>query len=299
MPNKLSWVFAKLKNAKQRGKQILAAHFPSQMRDLIFKNLKNGIVQFPIPFENLENEVVFVGRLLVDEAIVFDVGANRGDYIFAFALSGKTKQIHAFEPIPELAVQLKRMFPEANVHQLALSSSPGESVFRIPYINDRYFDTRGTLEHHEEDEQTHTKSIQVKLSTLDLFCAENGIEKLDFIKIDVEGHEWSVLKGAKATLEKFRPLCLVEIEQRHHIGVPISEITSWIEKLGYGVYFYMPIANRFEPFERFNGSVHQNKSLLTEREKYINNFFFVPQEKSEEVIKRFAAITSLREAGAK
>lgn len=282
-----------MNSAKQWAKQVMATCFPMHMKKRMFRHLAKGIKEFPRSSENMENEVVFVGRLIDEGAVVFDIGANRGDYIFAFDLSGKTDKIFAFEPIPELAAQLRRMFPRARVHQVALSNSTGSSVFRIPYINNRYFDTRGTLESHTEDAQTNTRSIQVQLSTLDLFCAENRVDRLDFIKIDVEGHEWSVLKGAKATLERCRPLCLVEIEQRHHDETPISEIVSWVEDLQYGAYYYMPGINEFQPFQSFDVSVHQNKEVLSERKKYINNFFFVPLERRDEILSRFDSIAKL------
>ncbi|MGE3703564.1 MAG: FkbM family methyltransferase [Hyphomicrobiaceae bacterium] len=282
-----------MKNAKQRVKEVMTTLFPARMKARIFRSLEQAINEFPNASRNLENEVVFIGRLIEEGAIIFDIGANRGDYVFALESSGKASRIFAFEPIPELASQLRRMFPAVSVHRVALSNSTGKSIFRIPYINNRYFDTRGTLESYTEDAQTNTRSIEVDVMTLDAFCAKNGIDKLDFIKIDVEGHEWSVLKGGETTLRKCRPLCLVEIEQRHHAEMPISSIVAWVESLQYSAYFFMPSTNKFEPFQSFDVSAHQDTRFLSERKTYINNFFFVPLERRDEVLLKFDAIVDL------
>jgi hypothetical protein len=119
---------------------------------------------------------------------------------------------------------------------------------------------------------------------------------MDFIKIDVEGHEWAVLKGAKETLSRLRPMCLVEIEQRHHEHTPIQEIVSWVEALGYETYYYNLLSNRFHSFQTFNLLEHQDVRQLTDRKVYVNNFFFIPTEQIPKVTYAFNTIVEKRNA---
>ena len=76
------------------------------------------------------------------------------------------------------------------------------------------------------------KSIKVNKKKLDDII-EN---KVSFIKIDVEGHEKSVISGAKNLILKFKPTLLVEIEQRHS-GVNVKDTINYINNFGYNSYF--------------------------------------------------------------
>ncbi|MGS0748883.1 FkbM family methyltransferase [Halpernia sp. GG3] len=57
---------------------------------------------------------------------------------------------------------------------------------------------------------------EVKVQTLDSWILDKNISKIDLIKIDVEGNEMKTLRGAKESISRFKPILLVEMEQRHH-----------------------------------------------------------------------------------
>ena len=290
----LNWIVPTLKNYNQRLKQIVAGWFPSLIRSQYFETIRNAISKFPEVVPGVENEIVFLSFFIPEEAVVLDIGANRGDYLYALEMDGKARSIYAFEPIPELAVQLRKLFPGVKIHEIALSDHEGRQKFSIPFINNRYFDTRGTLEQLVEENQTKSRVIDVEVGTLDTFCRKNLIHQIDFIKIDVEGHEWAVLKGAGETLTHLRPLCLIEIEQRHHEHTPIQEIVSWVEAFGYEAYYYHLISNRFFSFQTFKVKELQDVHQLTDRKVYINNFFFIPTERMPWAISVFNAIVEKR-----
>ena len=96
-----------------------------------------------------------------------------------------------------------------------------------------------------------------------------ALDNVGFIKIDVEGYEHSVLKGAKETLMHCHPVMLIELEERH-TGVAIESLIEQVEDYGYKAYF---LRNRqLTPFTRFDPeSEHRNPE--THRD-YINNFIF-------------------------
>ena len=85
---------------------------------------------------------------------------------------------------------------------------------------------------HPHNKIEEFKSIKVNKKRLDDIIKKN----VSFIKIDVEGHEKSVISGAKNLILKFKPTLLVEIEQRHS-GVNVKDTINYINNFGYNSYF--------------------------------------------------------------
>ncbi len=140
---------------------------------------------------------------------VLDIGANVGDWAMPFALRvGPTGCVLAFEPVPYLAETVAKTARVnrqdwVEVHQLALSDCDGSSEFSVESGNSggsRLGRAAGDF-----------AVIAVATRRLDSLLAERpDIDRIDFIKIDVEGHELGVLRGATATLARFRPPLLLE-----------------------------------------------------------------------------------------
>ena len=96
------------------------------------------------------------------------------------------------------------------------------------------------------------------------------LPQIGFIKIDVEGHEESVLHGAEGIIERDRPNLMIEIEERHNPGA-IERTAAWFERRGYrGQYFDGAEMRSIDEFR--HAELQSGKSELP----YINNFFFVP-----------------------
>jgi hypothetical protein len=118
-----------------------------------------------------------------------------------------------------------------------------------------------------------SRTVQVPLRRLDDYAFEN----VGFIKIDVEGHEESVLRGGLETLQRNRPTLLIEIEERHNSGglERIREILSQYD----GFFF---LHGKKTPIADFDPAIHQRDEDLAEamklrrRSSYVNNFLFVP-----------------------
>ena len=106
------------------------------------------------------------------------------------------------------------------------------------------------------------------------------------MKIDVEGHEGAVLKGARTLLQGQGPNLLIEIEERHKAGA-IEAIREFLTPLGYQGVFYSWYDQKFISVEQFQAWVHQRSSdLMTSR--YSNNFIF---SRSEETLTRLVRVT--------
>ncbi|MCW5202593.1 FkbM family methyltransferase, partial [Desulfobulbus sp. US4] len=204
---------------------------------------------------------------------VVDIGGNRGIYTYCLCRLGA--HVEVFEPNPSCAaVLLAWAKGKKNVHvnSVALSDSTGSAYLHIPVDSSIgvEHDSSASLEH---DDFKESRDELVPLQTLDSF----SFDKVTFIKIDVEGHEFNVLQGAENTFRLFRPALLVEIEQRHSPR-PVNEVFELLIKWGYqGYYLY---SGEMVPLDCFDLAFDQNMGfLLNEKRRYINNFLFLHQEK--------------------
>jgi len=136
-------------------------------------------------------------------ALVFDVGANLGAFTTAaLEALGPTARVVAFEPSP----QTFRLLTEAlggragvELHNLGLGEQPGQ----LSLYSDEIGSGMASLYQRNLDAQGRTLNLveQVNITTLDRFCAEHQISAIDYLKLDVEGHELSVLRGAQNLLD--------------------------------------------------------------------------------------------------
>ncbi len=140
-----------------------------------------------------------------------DVGANIGDYSRVAALC--FPRVDAFEPIPELAAKLRRELPaHVTVHQLAAADREGEAVLRIPCPDGAEVTGLASLQHAPG--APGMREVAVRTSPLDALA----LGRPDAIKIDVEGFEDAVLRGAEKLINTHRPAMIIEIEDRQHPG---------------------------------------------------------------------------------
>lgn len=284
-------ITARIKNFNQQLRQRISFFFPGYIKRSYFREIEAAMLAKPLKIARTENEILFIADLIPADAVCIDIGANRGDYVYALERSNKCKRIYALEPIPELNHQLKNLFPRVHVCKEAASDESGIKYFNIPYIQERYFDTRGTLEPFQEQGQTSTRTIPVETITLDEFIKKYNIHRVDFIKMDIEGHEFAALKGAVSTLENLRPVWMIEIEQRHHPASGIETIFAFIRHYAYQGYFFDGAKLSFQNIEAFSMEEFQNVARMNDKKKYINNFFFVPTEKANDYLGVFNSIS--------
>jgi FkbM family methyltransferase len=147
--------------------------------------------------------------------IVLDIGANIGAHTLPFArLVGKHGRVYAFEPTQYAFEKLRR-----NVNANPAISSSIELVHAMLVAEGRNSITPEIYSswplHKEEGLHKHHHGKLMSTSdaaaiTLDEFVDHKGIERIDFVKLDVDGNEAGVLAGAANTLRRFRPRVLME-----------------------------------------------------------------------------------------
>lgn len=218
-------------------------------------------------------ELLLLEFLLTKDSVFFDIGANKGEYAYYAEKLIHPNNIYLFEPEKNLNKQLNAIFKNCQVFNVALSDSSGTHQFKIPVINGVADNCLSSLEvDNKEDNETEAIVYEVKTNTLDNFVEDKRIVP-SLIKIDVEGHELSVLKGAEHTISKHHPTLIIEIEQRHHKDMNIDSVFESFKQKGYNAYYYSKKQSQLFSYE--------NKTHLTNSKdffgtiNYINNYIFI------------------------
>lgn len=158
--------------------------------------------------EFYENDILKeLEKYIPTNAVIIDIGTNIGNHSIYWATQLNPKQIYAFEPIDttfkilEKNIALNNLEETIKPYNIGLSDEKSTAIIS-EYSNDNIGGTSIT-------KCTDKKGLSIKVDTLDNIKIPET--KIDFIKIDVEGHEILVLKGAEETLKKHKPLIFIEI----------------------------------------------------------------------------------------
>jgi FkbM family methyltransferase len=190
---------------------------------------------------HLENTAPKIQRL-VDvvasaPAVVFDVGANCGWYSALVSRRFPDAKIYAFEPAPDLQSVL-RMNIGRNVTVVAQAVGDHTGTCAL-HINPHSQQTNSTLLDAVRPFAKHgaITKVDVPLTTLDAYCVANQIDKVDVLKVDVQGAEGSVFRGARALLPRIQT---VIVESTWLDLESISGVLPFARKLGFE---YLQVVN--------------------------------------------------------
>ncbi|MFD6936702.1 FkbM family methyltransferase [Streptomyces goshikiensis] len=197
----------------------------------------------------VEEEVAGLGVFVVPGDVCLDVGAEYGLYTWTLAdLVGPSGQVHSVEPLPGPARWLRtgaRLLGCRNVtvHRTALGARRGHGALSLPRrrglpVHGRAFLTQGASGPGPNSEFRTSRPVHTPVQTLDQLVYRVGVERLGFVKADVEGAELAVLSGGQEVLRRCRPTLLLEIESRHldKYGARPADIISQLQDLGYGLH---------------------------------------------------------------
>lgn len=150
--------------------------------------------------------------LSAESPMVLDVGAHFGEWSQSLlGQPGNAPTIHAFEPSAETAAKaIANLSGRATVHQLALSDHIGEATLQIVHAG---AGSNSVVPFTDRSKRTGQIEL-VKLSTVDAFAEANGIRHITLLKIDAEGHDLAVIRGARSMLREHR-VELVQFEYNH------------------------------------------------------------------------------------
>jgi FkbM family methyltransferase len=240
-----------LRKAKLR---VINALWPATVRGhntARLATLRYGGFRLPCDLrEDLQRQFYFFGTYFLEEQLlaawqqqakgakfIFDVGANVGIFSFAALAAEPNATVHAFEPTPEIACQLREAAElnrlcKLNVHDVAVSSINGHARLN------RYRGHKGTnggmnfiFGSADEGDPNRVQTVR-----LDDFCDEYDINYIDLLKVDVQGHEHDALMGAEKLIGAGRIgliFCELNWAQDPSSTCPARDSIHLLEKCGY------------------------------------------------------------------
>jgi FkbM family methyltransferase len=171
----------------------------------------------------------------ISEPVIFDIGANIGTFTTWLSKAFPDGKVYSFEPQRAVFQMLCGNVAINNLYNvytynMALGKKNGKLKFEEPnYFAKNDFGTFSLVE--EVITEKTNNQIVVQINTLDTFMNYYGINKIDLIKIDVEGMDVDVLNGAFKTIEKFKPVIFIEHnDNRKSI---LEEIKTYLNNFDY------------------------------------------------------------------
>jgi FkbM family methyltransferase len=158
-------------------------------------------------FDATERELGQLAKVAGAGRTAVDAGANEGWY--TYPLARLFKRVVSFEPNGALLRDLRASnLNNVEIHELALSDRHGAAELFVPVCKGVPLDGWASLDRDHLERRDGEIRVPIVTRTLDSF----GLPEVDFLKIDVEGHEVQVLIGARETLRRCRPVVLVEAQ---------------------------------------------------------------------------------------
>ena len=177
--------------------------------------------------------------LIARDAVVLDVGAHAGQYAKLFAKLAPHGRVYAVEPqsyarrILRVALALNR-FGNVTILPLALGAKPGRTRLTIPVKPSGSYGF-GLAHLGPSARAGLAETEEVVVETLDALAKRLKLERLDFIKADIEGFEQAMIEGARQTLKRLKPALLLEFNREHlaRAGGSVAGLWKMLKGLGY------------------------------------------------------------------
>ena len=183
-------------------------------------------------------ELQIIRKIIQPGEVCFDVGANIGLYALSMSVAvGGQGRVHAFEPVPNTFRILSENIRTNNVQNVVLRETAvgdklGKAEFFVTFQS-------GLAGLGNTCRGTVLEKKEVDITTLDAYVEKNAIPKVALIKIDVEGFEGEVLKGAEKLLGKMQSLVVIaELDKFNYESLNRDrwQIVSWMKERGYGAW---------------------------------------------------------------
>jgi len=195
---------------------------------------------------------------------VLDIGAATGMYTSFWAQ--KAARVHSFEAVPDVYKQLEKVkerFENVVTYNKAVGKESGSATF---YVDDKRLSNSGFTD------LVDGIPIEVDVVSVD----DLDLKDIGFIKIDVEGHELDVLNGAVNTIERDRPVCMVEVYPKFNQG-PVAATFDWFFDRDYTAFYNVRGVGLTELTGTIDGvNVASDETMI---QKHDGDFLFVPRER--------------------
>ena len=149
---------------------------------------------------------------LADDAVVIDAGANLGVLSLGFSFVAPRGRVIAIEASPDTYGRLVQNVAAAHAANIeTMHLAVGESAGTLEFFSSPWFSAGRFVKKETFGASLHQGSTRVPAEPIDDIVERLGLDRLDLIKIDIEGHELPALHGARRTIGKFKPAIVVEM----------------------------------------------------------------------------------------
>ncbi|HXD09846.1 MAG TPA: FkbM family methyltransferase [Anaerolineales bacterium] len=219
--------------------RTLMTFFPS-IKDWSYSLKRAARNLLNLTFEEDFNAIKMIAD--TEGALYLDVGGNQGAVIDILLLNKKNCSVISFEPNPEVYAKAYSRFknnPRVQINNFGLGKEAGEFKLYVPEYRGYKFDGLGSLDSKFDDRWLAESVFFYDPKYLEMHEVVCRIKRLDdlgleplFLKVDVEGFEMEVLLGGAETIQRARPIILMESVEKD------GEIMRYLEKFGYRIYKY-------------------------------------------------------------
>ena len=223
-------------------------------------------------FRDQRCEFAVIRRHLRLGDIACDIGANKGSFVYWLSCWVGHGRVVAFEPQPRFAERLTAVcramkLDNVTVEAKAVYSHSGAKDLFVPAGH-----SPGASLTQKAVEAESFTTLSVAVVALDDYFAAD--DKVALLKIDVEGAELGVFRGAERILRQHGPLLVFECENRHLAPGRVEDVFSYLEGLGYEGSFIR--RDRLLPIGEFDAALHQRQdgAWFWKSGDYCNNFVF-------------------------
>lgn len=210
---------------------------------------KNNICAYDNGNMKTNGELMVVEHVAPKANVIFDVGANVGEWSSYVRKTNNGADIYAFEPIPDIySILLARLGDKAyglHTHQIALGCVNAKKDLYV-YAKNIEFTGMSSFYRREEIIEKNFNLVPTKISvnvrSLDSFCNDYVIRCIDFLKIDTEGSEFDVLKGA-AKLLQTGAIKVIQFEYGGtyaSANIKLHDVYMFLKSFGYHVFQILP-----------------------------------------------------------
>lgn len=213
----------------------------------LIKNISGYTLRLPVRFKNYfesnyeADNFSFLAASVEKGDVIIDIGAHIGLFAtIAAQVVGKNGQVFAFEPtlstfkVLQKTIAINQLQSVVTTRPEAIGLQPGVIQF---YISDNDGDNSNSIVKYKTDRPI--KPVDIPMLNVDTFITNQQLTKVDFIKFDVEGAEFDAIRGAKNTLEKFKPVCILAIHPESIIskGDTLEALYDYLATLPYEVLY--------------------------------------------------------------
>jgi FkbM family methyltransferase len=218
-----------------------------------------------------------------------DVGAHDGLLTLPLARLPGSRTL-AFEPLPPAFARLSQALhaeygavpPHVELHRSALGDAPGRLTLSVPVLEGVAQEQwASTAKSYAGFASVQVQQFEVPVITVDSL----NLADLTAVKLDAEGAEYEVVRGAAETLRRCRPVLTLELEERHREGCTWS-VPAFLDALGYDCWF--ELEDEWHPISALDRTTMQraspDPSVFGASDPYVFIFYAWPRERAGEVL---------------